>query len=79
MNDDFATPGNSLPPCRQFAVLVEFDDRLSECAVCERLEITHTRNGQRAITVAQADAEREAMIMTSAAEMIGPPFGFGAA
>jgi hypothetical protein len=60
------TPSNSLPPCEQFAELEEFDDTGFECAVCERLEISHANPGRRKLTVPQAEAERAAMIGASA-------------
>ncbi len=63
--DWMQTPGNSLPPCEQFAELEEFDDTGFECAVCERLELTHAKTGRRKLTVPQAEAERAEMIRAS--------------
>jgi hypothetical protein len=56
------TPGNSLPPCTQFAFISEFDETHPDCAVCGRLEITHEREGRRSLTAVAARTERLALI-----------------
>ena len=60
------TPGNSLEPCDQFALVADFDEYLFDCAVCGRLQITHERSDQRTLTLAQAKAARLSIIEDSA-------------
>jgi len=60
---EIITPENSLPPCPQFAYIGDFDqEKLHDCIVCGRLEVTHDRSGQRGITAEQAKTERLAMM-----------------
>jgi hypothetical protein len=61
---NFDTPSNSLPACPQFARIAEFDlERPLDCAVCDRLEISHPTFGVRLLSVADAERERASLIL----------------
>jgi hypothetical protein len=48
------------------AFWAELERVMGQCAVCERLEISHANPGRRKQTVPQVEAERAAMIGASA-------------